>query len=33
MVVGRILDRLGVESNLTFRWGKDSAAGDAEMGD
>ena len=27
MVVGRILDRLGVENELFYRWGKDSAEG------
>lgn len=31
MIVGRILDRLGVESSLTYRWGRDSAASDTEM--
>jgi 4-hydroxy-3-polyprenylbenzoate decarboxylase len=33
MVVGRILDRLGVENSLFYRWGKDTATGDVEMGD
>jgi len=33
MIVGRILDRLGVENSLFFRWGKDTAAGDLEMED
>jgi len=33
MIVGRILDRLGVENHLFFRWGKDTARGDTEMGD
>ncbi len=33
MIVGRILDRLGVENSLFFRWGKDTAASDVEMGD
>ncbi len=33
MIVGRILDRLGVENSLFFRWGKDTAAGDVEMDD
>jgi 4-hydroxy-3-polyprenylbenzoate decarboxylase len=33
MVVGRILDRLGVESSLIFRWGKDTSASDVEMED
>lgn len=33
MVVGRILDRLGVENSLFFRWGSDTAAGDVEMND
>jgi 4-hydroxy-3-polyprenylbenzoate decarboxylase len=33
MIVGRILDRLGVENSLFFRWGKDTAAGDVEMND
>ena len=33
MIVGRILDRLGVENSLFFRWGKDTAGGDVEMGD
>lgn len=33
MIVGRILDRLGVENNLFFRWGKDTANGDTQMSD
>lgn len=33
MIVGRILDRLGVENSLFFRWGKDTAASDVEMKD
>ena len=33
MIVGRILDRLGVENSLFYRWGKDTAAGDVEMDD
>ncbi|MCI0452438.1 MAG: UbiX family flavin prenyltransferase [Candidatus Latescibacteria bacterium] len=31
MIVGRILDRLGVENSLFYRWGKDTAAGDVQM--
>ena len=31
MIVGRILDRLGVENSLFYRWGKDTAASDVEM--
>ena len=33
MIVGRILDRLGVENSLFYRWGKDTAASDVEMDD
>ncbi|HEU4929821.1 MAG TPA: flavin prenyltransferase UbiX [Candidatus Krumholzibacteria bacterium] len=33
MIVGRILDRLGVENSLFYRWGKDTAADDVEMDD
>ncbi len=33
MIVGRILDRLGVENTLFHRWGKDTAASDLEMED
>jgi 4-hydroxy-3-polyprenylbenzoate decarboxylase len=33
MIVGRILDRLGVENSLFFRWGKDTSATDVEMDD
>jgi 4-hydroxy-3-polyprenylbenzoate decarboxylase len=33
MIVGRILDRLGVENSLFYRWGKDTAASDVEMED
>ncbi len=33
MIVGRILDRLGVENNLFFRWGKDTSNTDTEMCD
>jgi 4-hydroxy-3-polyprenylbenzoate decarboxylase len=33
MITGRILDRLGVENHLFFRWGKDTANGDTEMAD
>lgn len=31
MIVGRILDRLGVENALFYRWGTDTAPGDTEM--
>ncbi len=31
MIVGRILDRLGVENSLFYRWGTDTAPGDTEM--
>ena len=31
MVVGRILDRLGVENALFYRWGTDTAPDDTEM--
>lgn len=31
MVVGRILDRLGVENSLFYRWGTDTSADDTEM--
>ena len=33
MIVGRILDRLGVDNHLFFRWGKDTSNGDTEMTD
>jgi flavin prenyltransferase len=33
MIVGRVLDRLGVENTLYYRWGKDTAPGDVEMDD
>ena len=33
MIVGRILDRLGVENSLFYRWGKDTAPSDVEMED
>lgn len=33
MIVGRILDRLGVDNHLFFRWGKDTSNGDTEMVD
>jgi 4-hydroxy-3-polyprenylbenzoate decarboxylase len=33
MIVGRILDRLGVDNSLFFRWGKDTSNGDTEMTD
>jgi len=31
MIVGRILDRLGVENALFYRWGTDTSPGDTEM--
>jgi 4-hydroxy-3-polyprenylbenzoate decarboxylase len=31
MIVGRILDRLGVENTLFYRWGTDTSPGDTEM--
>ncbi len=33
MIVGRILDRLGVDNSLFYRWGKDTSPGDVEMDD
>lgn len=33
MITGRILDRLGVDNSLFYRWGKDTAASDVEMDD
>jgi flavin prenyltransferase len=33
MVVGRILDRLGVENPLVYRWGTDTSPGDVSMDD
>lgn len=33
MIVGRILDRLGVDNTLFFRWGKDTSQTDTEMVD
>ena len=33
MLVGRILDRLGVDNALFYRWGKDTSPGDVEMDD
>jgi 4-hydroxy-3-polyprenylbenzoate decarboxylase len=33
MIVGRILDRLGVDNTLFFRWGKDTSRADTEMGE
>ena len=31
MIVGRILDRLGVENSLFYRWGTDTSPNDTEM--
>jgi 4-hydroxy-3-polyprenylbenzoate decarboxylase len=33
MIVGRILDRLGVDNRLFFRWGEDTSNSDTEMTD
>jgi 4-hydroxy-3-polyprenylbenzoate decarboxylase len=33
MIVGRILDRLGVENTLFYRWGRDTSTDDVQMED